>query len=207
MPLGPPLRQEQPQPPARAQKSELRRRTDLMKDRDASPSGESSLGLPGSRSGAGRGAGSSWGWASGDRRGAGEPGAPPHPRLPLTQLDGPWERGPRCREVSAEPINVNIHLGFRQRPSFPRRPWAPVRTTPCHTESARSSVVVREGAGRRLSGRGHQASSLGSASQLPGLQCRRWRAPPGGQGARGWTFWSEPASQTRAGQGSAALPA
>ena len=208
MPLGPPLQEEQHQLQARAQKSELRLRTDLMKDRDTLPSCESSFSLPGSLSGVGQGAGSSWGRGFAIRE---ERVSKAHPTTTSHShtLTEPRRNAPLCREAFAWPINVSIHLGFRQRQCFPRHLWAPFRTTSLPHGICQKLNCCLGGSWPQPLRPPIPCILIRFRLQTAGPRVLALKGSPWWTGRLGLEFQSEPASQTRAGPGwgSAVLPA
>ena len=83
------------------------------------------------------------------------------------------------------PINVNIHLDFRQKQSLPRYLWASVRITSLpHGISRKLNCCLGRSWRPSLRTR-YNPSSLGSVSKLPGLKCGHPRALPWRTGTRG----------------------
>lgn len=107
-----------------------------MKDQDAGPDHASSTWVewkPVSREvnqGWGREAGNSLGLGfGGDERGVDEVHRLAQPSRPDTWISQPGRKAILSREGLARPTDVNIHLGFRQKQSFPGYLWASVRIT------------------------------------------------------------------------------
>lgn len=70
----------------------------------------------------------------------------PSPSTWNTWISQPGRKAILSREGLAEPTDVNIHLGFRQKQSFPGYLWASVRITSL-PHGISNSVAVWEGAG------------------------------------------------------------
>lgn len=113
------------------------------------------------------------GWEAGSPRPAsgGGRGVGPEAGRTLRPDPGPRQRGPARGEGLAGPVNINIHLGSRQKHSSPRNLWASVRISSLPRGISRKVGCCWEGAGC-ASLRPMPSVLVGSASQRPAAGAR-----------------------------------